>query len=68
MTVVVAEKRHHIRFFPPTDPASDKKSNPVPGTLVDHDATLSWENDIYLCSHVACIQSILRDEPDDLSD
>ena len=59
MTVVVAEKRHHIRFFPPQGMAGDKNGNPVPGTLVEHDVTHPWENDIYLCSHVA-IQGTAR--------
>lgn len=59
MTVVVAEKRHHIRFFPPPGMAADKNGNPVPGTLVEHDVTHPWENDMYLCSHVA-IQGTAR--------
>ena len=59
MTVVVAEKRHHIRFFPPQGPAADKNGNPLPGTLVEHDVTHPWENDIYLASHVA-IQGTAR--------
>ncbi|KAL8698523.1 MAG: hypothetical protein Q9201_006520 [Fulgogasparrea decipioides] len=50
-TVVVAEKRHHIRFFPGT--AGDKNSNPIPGTIVDRDVTHPYENDVYLCSHKA---------------
>ncbi|KAL8858415.1 MAG: hypothetical protein Q9178_005096 [Gyalolechia marmorata] len=45
-TVVVAEKRHHIRFFP--GKAGDENQNPLPGTLVDHDVTHPFENDIYL--------------------
>lgn len=59
ITVVVAEKRHHIRFFPPPGQAGDKNGNPVPGTLVEHDVTHPRENDIYLCSHVA-IQGTAR--------
>ncbi|CAD6579499.1 MAG: hypothetical protein ASARMPRED_009159 [Alectoria sarmentosa] len=59
VTVVVAEKRHHIRFFPPQGMAGDKNGNPVPGTLVEHDVTHPWENDVYLCSHVA-IQGTAR--------
>ena len=59
MTVVVAEKRHHIRFFPPQGTAADKNGNPVPGTLVEHDVTHPFENDLYLCSHVA-IQGTAR--------
>ena len=59
MTVVVAEKRHHIRFFPPRGMAADKNGNPVPGTLVERDVTHPFENDLYLCSHVA-IQGTAR--------
>ncbi|KAL8776952.1 MAG: hypothetical protein Q9213_008068 [Squamulea squamosa] len=50
-TVVVAEKRHHIRFFP--GKAGDENQNPLPGTIVEHDVTHPFENDIYLCSHKA---------------
>ncbi|CAL8577970.1 Protein argonaute, variant 2 [Xanthoria parietina] len=50
-TVVVAEKRHHIRFFP--GKAGDENQNALPGTLVDRDVTHAIENDIYLCSHKA---------------
>ena len=59
ITVIVAEKRHHIRFFPPAGNNRDKNGNPLPGTLVEHDVTHPWENDIYLCSHVA-IQGTAR--------
>ena len=52
-TVVVAEKRHHIRFFPQPGPAADKNGNPVPGVIVDRDVTHPFENDVYLCSHAA---------------
>lgn len=45
-TVVVAEKRHHILFFP-------QNENPLPGTIVEHDVTDPNGNDIYLCSHRA---------------
>ncbi|KAL9128364.1 MAG: hypothetical protein Q9217_002943 [Psora testacea] len=58
-TVVVAEKRHHIRFFPQQGPAADKNGNPVPGTIVDRDVTHPFENDVYLCSHAA-IQGTAR--------
>jgi len=55
----VAEKRHHIRFFPPAGPASDKNGNPVPGVIVDRDVTHPFDNDVYLCSHSA-IQGTAR--------
>ncbi|KAL8852773.1 MAG: hypothetical protein Q9221_002403 [Calogaya cf. arnoldii] len=50
-TVVVAEKRHHIRFFPGKN--GDENQNALPGTLVDHDVTSAFDNDIYLCAHKA---------------
>ncbi|KAL6721013.1 Protein argonaute [Lecanora helva] len=59
-TVVVAEKRHHHRFFPQTGSQNaDKNGNPLPGTVVDRDITTPFENDIFLCSHVA-IQGTAR--------
>ncbi|RYO84000.1 hypothetical protein DL766_001866 [Monosporascus sp. MC13-8B] len=60
-TVIIATKRHHIRFFPkPGDRASaDKNNNPLPGTLVEQDATHPFHFDFYLCSHVA-IQGTAR--------
>ncbi|KAI1815099.1 Piwi-domain-containing protein [Poronia punctata] len=57
-TVIVATKRHHIRFFPSGN-AGDKNGNPLPGTLVDQDATHPTHYDFYLCSHVA-IQGTAR--------
>ncbi|KAI1075981.1 Piwi-domain-containing protein [Whalleya microplaca] len=60
-TVIIATKRHHIRFFPkPGDKASgDRNNNPLPGTLVERDATHPKHFDFYLCSHVA-IQGTAR--------
>ncbi|KAL8684936.1 MAG: hypothetical protein Q9224_006056 [Gallowayella concinna] len=55
-TVVVAEKRHHIRFFPQD---GDKNGNPFPGTIVERDVTDPFGNDFYLCSHTA-IQGTAR--------
>ncbi len=57
-TVVIAEKRHHIRFFP-NGQQEDRNGNPVPGTLVDRDITHPFEYDFYLCSHAA-IQGTAR--------
>ena len=59
-TVIVAEKRHHIRFFPePGSKAADSSGNPVPGTIVERDVTHPFEYDMYLCSHRA-IQGTAR--------
>ncbi|KAI5917412.1 eukaryotic translation initiation factor [Camillea tinctor] len=60
-TVIIATKRHHIRFFPNHgDRASgDRFDNPLPGTLVEHVATHPHHWDFYMCSHVA-IQGTAR--------
>ena len=49
--VVIASKRHHVRFFPQT--GGDKNSNALPGTLVESGVTQPYENDFYLCAHAA---------------
>ncbi|KAL6707418.1 Protein argonaute [Coniothyrium glycines] len=51
-TVVIAGKRHHIRFFPEAG-KGDRNNNPLPGTLVESGCTHPFEFDFYLCSHVA---------------
>ncbi|KAI0377243.1 Piwi-domain-containing protein [Hypomontagnella monticulosa] len=60
-TVIVATKRHHVRFFPkPGDKTTgDRNGNPVPGILVERDVTHPQHFDFYLCSHVA-IQGTAR--------
>ncbi|KAI4731767.1 Piwi-domain-containing protein [Aureobasidium sp. EXF-10728] len=49
--VVIASKRHHVRFFPQS--GGDKNKNPLPGTLVETGVTQPYENDFYLCAHAA---------------
>lgn len=56
ITVIVATKRHHIRFFPEK---GDKHGNPLPGTVVEREVTHPFHYDFYLCSHVA-IQGTAR--------
>lgn len=51
ITVVIAAKRHHIRFFPGA--AGDRNQNPKPGTLVEQGCTHPFEFDWYMCSHAA---------------
>ncbi|KAI9685409.1 MAG: hypothetical protein M1822_004540 [Bathelium mastoideum] len=55
LTVIVATKRHHIRFFPDKGDrnAADKNGNPLPGMLVQTGCTAPFEYDFYLCSHSA---------------
>ncbi|UKZ49843.1 hypothetical protein TrVGV298_004096 [Trichoderma virens] len=55
-TVIVATKRHHIRFFPEK---GDRNGNALPGTLVEKEVTHPFMFDFYLCSHVA-IQGTAR--------
>lgn len=55
-TVIVATKRHHIRFFPQR---GDRNGNALPGTLVEREVTHPFMWDFYLCSHVA-IQGTAR--------
>ena len=58
-TVIIASKRHHIRFFPKGKPAADNNGNPCPGVLVEKDVTHPFEYDFYLNSHSA-IQGTAR--------
>ncbi|TWU78208.1 hypothetical protein ED733_007930 [Metarhizium rileyi] len=55
-TVIVATKRHHIRFFPQR---GDRNGNALPGTLVEREVTHPFMWDFYMCSHVA-IQGTAR--------
>lgn len=54
-TVVIANKRHHLRAFPrPNDRnAADRNGNPLPGTLVERDVTSPHDWDFLLYSHIA---------------
>lgn len=56
ITVIIATKRHHIRFFPQK---GDKNGNCLPGTLVEQAVTHPFHYDFYLCSHSA-IQGTAR--------
>lgn len=61
-TVIVATKRHHIRFFPGPDERTkggDQNLNPKPGLLVEHEVTHPFMWDFYLNSHKA-IQGTAR--------
>ncbi|KAL9085957.1 MAG: hypothetical protein Q9165_007319 [Trypethelium subeluteriae] len=55
ITVIVATKRHHIRFFPDNNDrmAADRNGNSLPGTLVQTGCTSPFEYDFYLCAHSA---------------
>jgi eukaryotic translation initiation factor 2C len=55
-TVIVATKRHHIRFFPQK---GDNNGNSLPGLLVEREVTHPFHYDFFLNSHVA-IQGTAR--------
>ncbi|KUI56371.1 Protein argonaute [Cytospora mali] len=59
ITVIVATKRHHIRFFPMGPDGGDNNKNPYPGMVIEHEITHPFHYDFYLCSHVA-IQGTAR--------
>ncbi|KKY16343.1 putative eukaryotic translation initiation factor 2c [Diplodia seriata] len=50
--VIVASKRHHVRFFP-EGKHGDRNGNPNPGTLVETGVTHPFQFDFYLCAHSA---------------
>ncbi|KAF2459512.1 Piwi domain-containing protein [Lineolata rhizophorae] len=52
LVVLIASKRHHIRFFPQGN-AGDRNGNPKPGTLVETACTSPFEFDWYQCAHSA---------------
>ncbi|KAM0278769.1 hypothetical protein ACHAQH_004960 [Verticillium albo-atrum] len=57
-TVIIATKRHHIRFFPARG-KGDKNNNPNPGTLLENEVCHPFQWDFYLCAHSA-IQGTAR--------
>ncbi|KAI9489892.1 Piwi domain-containing protein [Zychaea mexicana] len=59
ITFVVAQKRHHARFFPIKRDGADRSGNCSPGTVIDTDIVHPFEFDFYLQSH-AGIQGTSR--------
>ncbi|GAO47878.1 hypothetical protein G7K_2074-t1 [Saitoella complicata NRRL Y-17804] len=53
ITVCIVQKRHHTRFFPSSQNATDRNGNAVPGTLVDRTVTHPSEFDFFLVAHTA---------------
>ncbi|KAK7529899.1 Piwi domain-containing protein [Phyllosticta citribraziliensis] len=52
VTLVVASKRHHVRFFPQKG-HGDRTENPKPGCLVETGVTHPYQFDFYLTAHSA---------------
>lgn len=59
-TVVVASKRHHLRFFPKEGDfqAGDKNGNSLPGTIVEHDITHPFEYDFCEYHCLTCSERV----------
>ena len=54
ITIVIAQKRHHVRFFPIHDAdKSGRHSNIPSGSVVSTQVTNKSQFDFYLCSHEA---------------
>ncbi|KAG8882866.1 hypothetical protein FRB98_003417 [Tulasnella sp. 332] len=53
ITLVIAGKRHHTRFYPVDGPPNgcDRHGNPRPGTVVDRGVTAIYDHDFYLQAH-----------------
>ncbi|KAK2460802.1 hypothetical protein APHAL10511_007272 [Amanita phalloides] len=52
LTIVICGKRHHTRFYPTASADADpKKSNPLPGTVVDRGVTSVYHFDFFLQAH-----------------
>ncbi|KAG8740062.1 hypothetical protein FRC10_004782 [Ceratobasidium sp. 414] len=50
LTILIAGKRHHTRFFPTKDEDADK-GNCKPGTVVDRGVTAIYDFDFFLQAH-----------------
>jgi len=75
ITFVVAQKRHHARFFPLRREDADNSGNCLPGTVVDTHVVHPFEFDFYLQSHSglqgtsrSCHYHVLCDENNFSSD
>ncbi|CAI2189473.1 4647_t:CDS:2 [Funneliformis geosporum] len=51
ITFVVAQKRHHVRFFPTDKKDSDRTGNCLIGTVIESTIAHPFEFDFYLQSH-----------------
>jgi len=51
LTIAIAGKRHHTRFYPVSADMADAKGNPQPGTVVDRGVTSIYNFDFFLQAH-----------------
>ncbi|KAL7622750.1 hypothetical protein AAE478_006428 [Parahypoxylon ruwenzoriense] len=59
LTVIVAGKRHHSRFYPTREADADRRGNTQPGTVVDRGVTEARNWDFFLQAHSA-LQGTVR--------
>ncbi|PUZ57265.1 hypothetical protein GQ55_5G415900 [Panicum hallii var. hallii] len=79
VTVIIAQKNHHTRFFEPKGPRDDNVTNVPAGTVVDTGVCHPRNYDFYMCAHAGMIGTtrpthyhVLHDDigfsPDDLQE
>ncbi|KAG8933796.1 hypothetical protein FRC01_007042, partial [Tulasnella sp. 417] len=51
ITMCIAGKRHHTRFYPTNEAGSDMNGNPRAGTVVDRGVTAIYDFDFFLQAH-----------------
>ncbi|KAG8934182.1 hypothetical protein FRC02_010448 [Tulasnella sp. 418] len=51
VTLCIAGKRHHTRFYPVDNVGADRNGNPRPGTVVDRGVTAIYDFDFFLQAH-----------------
>ena len=55
LSIIIAGKRHHTRFYPQDADGADERhnNNPKPGTVVDRGVTMQGGWDFFLIAHAA---------------
>ncbi|KDQ20605.1 hypothetical protein BOTBODRAFT_151362 [Botryobasidium botryosum FD-172 SS1] len=51
LSIIIAGKRHHTRFYPVNDAGADRTGNPRAGTVVDRGVTSVYDMDFFLQAH-----------------
>jgi len=51
LTIIIAAKRHHTRFYPVDNNGADRTGNPKAGTVVDRGVTAIYDSDFFLQAH-----------------
>lgn len=51
LSIIIAGKRHHTRFYPVDEAGKDQTGNPRAGTVVDRGVTSVFDSDFFLQAH-----------------